>query len=232
MAGPARRNGAKRVAFVGYGDPTLDGATFPNTPATALELRAMAKALGAPPASVRLGARATETAIRAAPDLGRAAVVAFATHSLSSGEIPKLDEPALIFTASKKDDGVLTASEAAGLDLSADWVILSACNTAGPDGKPGADSLSGLARAFLYAGARALLVSHWRVFDDATATLTVRTLTLQRANPRLTKAQALQAAMREVRTGRRVDGAPLAGWRPEWAHPAYWAPFVLISAGG
>ena len=51
----------------------------------------------------------------------------------------------------------------ATLKLDADWVVLSACNTAGPDGTLGGESLSGLARAFFYAGARALLVSHWAV---------------------------------------------------------------------
>ena len=67
--------------------------------------------------------------------------------------------------------------------------------------------------------------------DDSTAALTVQTLAIQKANPRLSKAQALQRAMRIVRTGRRADGSALPGWRPEWAHPAYWAPFVLIAAG-
>ncbi len=55
---------------------------------------------------------------------------------------------------------MLTASEIATLDLDADWVILSACNTAAADGTPGAEGLSGMAKAFFYAGARALLVSH------------------------------------------------------------------------
>lgn len=196
----------------------------------------MARTLGAPPSSVRLGAKATEAAIKTSPDISKAGVVAIATHGLLSHEIAGLDQPGLVLTppakGSAEDDGVLTATEAAALDLSADWVILSACNTAGGDGAPGADNLSGLARAFLYAGARALLVSHWRVFDDATAALTVQTLAIQKANPRLTKAQALQSAMRAVRTGRRPDGSALPGWRPEWAHPAYWAPFVVITADG
>jgi len=185
---------------------------------------------------VRIGAQATETAIRSAPDLSRAGVVVFATHGFGPRELDGQAEPGLVLTPptkpSSQDDGVLSASEAASLRLSADWVILSACDTAGSDGTPGSDALSGLARAFLYAGAQALLVSHWRVFDDSTAALTVRTLALQRANPRFTKAEALQRAMHEVRTGRRADGSPLPGWTPEWAHPAYWAPFVLISAGG
>ncbi|WP_296595911.1 CHAT domain-containing tetratricopeptide repeat protein [Phenylobacterium sp.] len=244
-ASAAARAPAARWSFIGYGDPEgqapasramSDGGVFAPIPGTANELRAMARTLGAPPASVRLGARATESSIRNSPDLARAGVIAIATHGLLSHEIKGLNEPGLLLSTparpTPQDDGVLTASEAATLDLSADWVILSACNTAGGDGAPGADSLSGLARAFLYAGARALLVSHWRVFDDATAALTVQTLAIQKANPALSKAQALQRAMRAVRTGRKPDGSALPGWRPEWAHPAFWAPFVVIAADG
>src|SRR6185436_963383 len=75
---------------------------------------------------------------------------------------------------SELDDGLLTASEISRLKLDADWVVLSACNTAAPDGTPGAEGLSGLARAFFYAGARSLLVSHWAVASDATVALTTR----------------------------------------------------------
>ena len=64
----------------------------------------------------------------------------FATHGLLSNEVKGINEPGLVFTPpanpSAEDDGVLTASEAAQLNLSADWVILSACNTAGADGAP------------------------------------------------------------------------------------------------
>lgn len=237
---PSKRPPAQRWAFVGYGDPAIEGAAlgsaFAPLPGTASELRAMARTLGAASARLRLGGKATETSIKTSPDIATAGVVAIATHGLLGHEVKGLDEPGLVLSPpakpSAEDDGILTASEAAALELSADWVILSACNTASSDGEPGADSLSGLARAFLYAGARALLVSHWRVFDDATAALTVQTLAIQKANPRLTNAQALQRAMRTVRTGHRPDGSPLPGWRPEWAHPAYWAPFVVIAADG
>jgi CHAT domain-containing protein/tetratricopeptide (TPR) repeat protein len=247
---PSARPAAQRWAFVGYGDPAIEdaapgtrgltdakaSAAFAPLPGTADELRAMARTLGAPKARVHLGGKATEASIKSSRDLATAGVVAIATHGLLGHEIKGLSEPGLVLSSPAKpdgqDDGVLTASEAAALELTADWVILSACNTAGSDGEPGADSLSGLARAFLYAGARALLVSHWRVFDDATAALTVQTLAIQKADPRLSKAQALQKAMRTVRTGRRPDGSPLPGWRAEWAHPAYWAPFVVIAADG
>ena len=104
-------------------------------------------------------------------DLSDYRVLAFATHGLVSGELSGLGEPALVFTppetGTEADDGLLTASEIATLELDADWVILSACNTAAADGTPGAEGLSGMAKAFFYAGARALLVSHWAVNSEA-----------------------------------------------------------------
>ena len=85
------------------------------------------------------------------------------------GKLQGNSEPGLILTppaeASEEDDGYLSASEIAGLKLDADWVILSACNTAA-GGAQGAEALSGLARAFFYAQARALLVSHWEVNSE------------------------------------------------------------------
>ena len=93
-------------------------------------------------------------------------VVYFATHGLVAGDVKGLAEPSLALTLpqppSDIDNGLLTASEVAQLKLDADWVVLSACNTVAGD-KPGAEAMSGLARAFFYAGARALLVSHWSV---------------------------------------------------------------------
>jgi CHAT domain-containing protein len=114
--------------------------------------------------------------------------VYFATHGLLAGDVKGLGEPSLALTIpnepSELDDGLLTASEVAQLKLNADWVVLSACNTAAGD-KPGAEALSGLARAFFYAGARALLVSHWAVDSDAATRLTTTTFDiLPEARPR------------------------------------------------
>ncbi|WP_337185567.1 CHAT domain-containing tetratricopeptide repeat protein [Phenylobacterium sp.] len=216
-------------------DPTVLRQGLAALPGTRVELQAMARALGAPASALHMGPQATEAAVKASPDLAQAQVVIFATHGLLPRTLEGLEEPGLVLTPpavpTAQDDGLLTASEAARLRLSADWVILSACNTAAADGTPGAESLSGLAKAFLYAGASALMVSHWQVGDDVTAALTVQTIALQRADPSLSKAQALQAAMRAVRTGRSRDGRPLPGWSPIWAHPGSWAPFVLVSAG-
>lgn len=193
-------------------------------PQTEGELRRLAEALGAPTDAVQVGAAATKSAVLAA-DLSRYRILAFATHGLLAGDIPGLSEPALVFTppaAEGADDGLLTASEAARLHLAADWVILSACNTAGSDGTPGSDGLSGLARAFFYAGARTLLVSHWPVRDDAAARMTTGTLAALRADPALSKAEAFRRATLALM----ADSSD-----PTLAHPAIWAPFVMVGEG-
>ena len=121
-----------------------------------------------------------------------------------------------------EDDGLLTASEVAALKLNADWVVLSACNTAAGDGRPDAESLSGLARAFFYAGARSILVSHWPVWSDAAVDLTTRAFAAIRDDPGLGRAGALQRAMLDTL-------AAATDYRH--AHPAYWAPFSLVGEG-
>jgi CHAT domain-containing protein len=198
-------------------------------PGTAIELANMRHALGAPGDALRLGERATERAFRAT-DLRGVRILALATHGLLAGELAGTMEPGLVFTPptapSEADDGLLTASEIAALRLDAEWVILSACNTAAGDGTAGAPGLSGLARAFFYAGARTLLASHWPVRDDVAARLTVRTIELQRAQPGRSRAEAFQLAMREIRNDPSHDTA-----ESTWAHPNAWAPFSLIGDG-
>jgi CHAT domain-containing protein len=157
--------------------------------------------------------------------LARARVVHFATHGLVAGEVKRLAEPALVLTPPgegtdpaelEQDDGLLTASEVAQLKLNADWVILSACNTAAGDGGDG-EALSGLARAFFYAGARAQLVSHWPLNSDAAVKLTTRIFE-QKSD--VGRAGALRAAMLAT-----IDEGGRA------AHPSYWAPFVVVGEG-
>ena len=102
-------------------------------------------------------------------------------------------------------------------------MILSACNTAAADGTPGAEGLSGLAKAFFYAGARALLVSHWSVVSDAAVGLTTRMFTELAESPEIGRAEALRRAMLKLM----ADDA-----KPHFAHPMFWAPFVVVGEGG
>jgi CHAT domain-containing protein len=199
-------------------------------PETADELCAVARSLWAKPDVVYLGARATEKTVKtlsADGKLGQARIVHFATHGLLAGETVWFAkthaEPALLLTppeqASDEDDGLLMASEVAQLTLNADWVIMSACNTAAGE-KQDAEALSGLARAFFYAGARALLVSHWYVDSQSSVALTTTAIADMRADHKLGRAEALQHSMLAL-----ID----RGGR--WAHPSNWAPFVVVGEG-
>ena len=107
-------------------------------------------------------------------------------------------EPGLILTppeiATPEDDGYLSASEIAALKLDADWVILSACNTAA-GGAEGAEALSGMARAFFYAGARSLLVSHWSVNSNATVKLITKAVSAMTTHSSVGRSEALRRSM-------------------------------------
>src|SRR6185436_13384257 len=151
-------------------------------PETANELCAVARDMKASASDVRLGAQATEAEVKrlsANGDLAMYRTVHFATHAVIAGELDGSREPGLTLTppvnATEADDGYPSASEIAGLNLDADWVILLACNTAA-GASTNAEALSGLARAFIYAQARALLVSHWAVYSDATVRLITGTV--------------------------------------------------------
>ena len=100
-------------------------------------------------------------------------------------------------------------------------MILSACNTAAGD-TTSAEALSGLARAFIYAGARSLLVSHWYVSSDSAVTLISATIAMLAVDPKLGRAEALRRSMLSmIKDGKGYE-----------AHPAFWAPFVLVGEGG
>ena len=219
---PRRAAGPLRSGS-GYGDVDVL-RRMARLPGTARELNAVRDTLGAPADSLLLADRATEHNVRNAP-LADRAIILFSTHGLTAGEAIRagLSEAGLVLTppatASATDDGFLAASEIAALRLTADWVILSACNTATGDGI-GEAGLGELARAFLFAGARNLLASHWPVSDEVAPILITRTLELEREG--VPRAVAFQSAMREARTN------PA---NPDWAHPFFWAPFVLIGDG-
>ncbi len=237
------------AVFAAFGDPDFSGSeeteqpvqiagyfnrgvadtravrSLPPLPGTRREVEGLAKLLGVSDDAIRFGGQATEEAVKNSQLVSKAAIVTFATHGLVAGDLDGLAEPALAFSApqtpSDLDDGLLTASEAAELDLAADWVILSACNTAAPDGTPGGEGLSGLASAFLYAGARSLLVSHWPVRDDAAALLTQGAIAARAKDAIIGHAESLRRSMLSL-----LEDPDLPGG----SHPSVWAPFVVVGS--
>lgn len=238
---PTQSGGDKRAAIKSAARSAVSGAytdfwrgagvdrirlaqALPQLPDTADELNTVARKLGVAAADIHLGSDASETTVKRAP-LADYGIVYFATHGLVAGDVKGLAEPSLALSIPKQptelDDGLLTASEVAQLKLNADWVVLSACNTIAGD-RPGAEALSGLARSFFYAGARALLVSHWAVDSEAATRLAIATFDRLKSEPKIGRAEALRRAMLFYL----ADPSS-----PKNAYPAFWGPFALIGEG-
>lgn len=237
---------SRRQSFLGVGDPVL-GGTAGSAAATQLlstslvktrmaapdklrglaplpesgdELRAISRSLGEAGSTLLLGVKARESVVRSMP-LEGFNIIAFATHGLIAGELGGYGEPGLVLTppqkASPQDDGLLSASEVAGLRLDADWVILSACSTAAGDDSPEAEPLTGLAKAFFFAGARSLLVTNWPVESESGKKVSLETIANYKGG--MTRAEALRAAqmamINDNDSSRRT-------------HPVFWASFSVI----
>lgn len=235
-----------RQAFLGVGNPVLapvrgasrrvdfDGLftaraladasllrQLASLPETADELKRIANVLGADASALMLGAKATESAVRRAA-LADYRVLAFATHGLVAGALSGHVEPGLVLTPPDQptaaDDGLLTMSEIMELKLDADLVILSACDTATSDGRPRADGLSGLARAFFAAGARSLVVTHWAIPSGPAVKVTTGLVQARATEPKTPWAEALRRSVKTL-----MDSAD-----PGLAHPASWGAFQIV----
>jgi CHAT domain-containing protein len=205
-------------------------------PDTRDEVTAIAKALGADVAKdVVFGAQVTRQRVKQT-DLSATRIVAFATHGLMAGDFPGLSQPALALSAPAGKDAdkepleaLLTLEDVLQLKMDADWVVLSACNTAAADGQ-GSEAVSGLGRGFFYAGSRALLVTHWSVDSESAKDLVSHTFTRYAQDPQITRAKALQAAMQHIRASTAKDPVSQASY--SLAHPLFWAPYALVGEPG
>lgn len=210
-------------------------ADLARLPDTATELFEIANTLKTDATqTVRIGKSATESSVKESR-LDDYRIVVFATHGLIPGDLNGLTQPALALTnpavtGEKEADGLLTMEEILALKMNADWVVLSACNTASSDGLS-AEAVSGLGRAFFYAGTRALLVTNWPVETVSARLLTTEVFRRQAEQPALSRAQALRSAMLTVMKGQALN--PSNG-KPEfsYAHPLFWAPYSLVGDGG
>lgn len=220
--------------------PQLEGVDsaqlgqLPRLPDTSDELTSIALALQADPTKVlNLGKDANERKVKSM-DLSGFKIVAFATHGLVPGELDGLTQPALALSApdlsDSGGDGLLTMEEILSLKLDADWVVLSACNTAAGAGA-GAEAASGLGRAFFYAGTRALLVTNWSVHSQSARELVTDLFKRQADDPKLTRGEALRQAMMALADSPGYLGAD-GKTEFAYAHPLFWAPYSIIGDGG
>ena len=168
-------------------------------------------------------------------DLSDRRVIAFATHALVAGDLDGLDQPALALSAPSisgdNEDGLLTMGEILKLKLNADWIVLSACNTGAAEGK-GADAVSGLGRAFFYAGTRAILVSMWPVETTSARKLTTNLFRYQKEDKKLSRARALRKSVLELIDGPGFLDKTTGQVVASYAHPLFWAPFIIVGESG
>ena len=192
-------------------------SSLPGLPESRREVQGIAKLFALPDVSLFIGADATEDNAKLEGVLSRARRVHFATHAFLSEVRPELSGLVLARSPSSAEDGLLQVYEIFNLDLDAELVVLSSCQS-GLGKRIEGEGLVGLARAFLYAGTSSLVASLWAVNDASTADLMIEFY--RRLNQENDRAEALRAAKLYV----------LAD--PERAHPFHWAPFVLIGETG
>ncbi len=224
--------GLRNVA-ISRGETSAAFGKLPPLPDTREEVREIARVLHADAdLDVFVGSAASKKNVDEAHLAGRR-VIAFATHGLIPGDLDGLAQPALALSNPEvtgiADDGLLTMEDILALRLNADWVVLSACNTAAAEGA-GGEAVSGLGRAFFFAGARSLLVSNWPVETISARLLTTDLFRRQAADSKLTRAEALRQTMLQLldhEVARDGAGKPLFSY----AHPMFWAPFSLIGDG-
>jgi CHAT domain-containing protein/Tfp pilus assembly protein PilF len=227
---------------IGFGASASGAPAIPRLAETAEEAKEIARVLGGS-THLYVGEQAQERVAKAG-ELRAARFVLFATHGFLGGEFLASDlhsddgelrrtparaqaQPALALTLVgdlRGEDGLLTMKEVIeDLELNADLVALSACNTAGESAQANnGEGFAGLTRAFMYAGAKSLLVSHWSV--DSLSTQALMTSTFRHIKEGMPALGAVNAAQRELLAGRYSQG----GFHFSRAHPFFWAAFVYV----
>lgn len=163
-----------------------------------------------------LDGEASEENVKSSPELRTARRIHFAVHGFLNERKPELSGLVLAQDGDPRQDGLLQVFEIFNLELHADLVVLSACDTALGQNVRG-EGLLGVTRALLYAGAAGVAVSLWQVADESTADLMSRFYRQMDAGG--DTAEALRQAKLELIRG-------------SFDHPYYWAPFILNGLPG
>jgi len=222
-------------SLLAFGNPALDRQTVERVksvyrdesllslPEAEREVKTLARLYGQTSSKIYIGAAAREETAKS--EVGNYRVLHFATHGILDDRNPMYSHLVLAKTDTEGgEDGILEAREILSLNLQADLVVLSACQTA--RGRVGrGEGMIGMSWALFVAGSPATLVSQWKIESSSTTELMIefhRQLYSKKAGGQRSsfkKAEALrQAALKMLR-------------REEYRHPAYWAGFVLIGDG-
>ena len=178
------------------------------------EMAAISDLMAPGPRRIVAGAEATEDRVKRLP-LSGYKILHFATHSLLDERVASRSALVLSEDPRSGEDGFLEAREIYDLELNADLVVLSACQTAGGKMEKG-EGIQGLSRAFFCSGSRSVVASLWNVNDESTSFF------MKTFYGFLTEGRTKQEALRltKIRMCRSAD------WRPY-----HWAAFVLIGEG-
>ncbi|MCL5773529.1 MAG: CHAT domain-containing protein [Firmicutes bacterium] len=175
-------------------------------PGTEDEVKEISKVY--PDGKVLIGNKATIEQVKTS--VGNGTLVHFATHGILDSRHP-------LFSGLVFYDGILTTSDIFSLNLKANMVVLSACNTAG-GGISSGDEIVGISRAFMYAGTPTVVASLWSISDVSTVQL------MKDFYRKLKQGESKAAALQEAQKYMMKS--------TEYSHPYYWAPFILIGDGG
>ncbi|PLX69505.1 MAG: hypothetical protein C0603_00835 [Denitrovibrio sp.] len=207
---------------------------FNPLPETRDEVREIAAGMAI--AKLLMGSEAAESILKSMP-LEQYNIIHFATHGILGGEIPGVDEPALVLTGENGEDSLLTASEISALKMKAGLVVLSACNTGSGKYFRG-EGITGIARAFKIAGTGTVVASLWPV--DSLATKNMMELFYKLLDEGLTVSDALYKAKQQLqKSSLKSDQAGDRAIKSKntsqknytgYANPYYWSAFVSISS--
>ena len=221
---PLRLRNSPKTADVSSAEVSM----LPRLPDTSDEILEIAKVFNVKPErDIFLQRRANLQEVLKV-DMSNRKVVMFSTHGLVPGELDGLSQPALALTNPEvqnlKGDGLLKVDTILTMKLDADWVVLSACNTAAGEGE-GAEALSGLGRAFFFAGARAILVSSWPVDSEASRKLMTNLFKRYVQEKSISKPRALQLASLNLLDEGVPDDKKA---KYTYSHPLFWGPFTMV----
>ncbi len=226
----ARRRERPAHPLLAFANPDYQQETydaFVPLPDTEEEVRAIREALHAPETSDPLQLRSKAARSRVLKFNENNALddfryLVFATHGIMPGEIEGMTQPALILSDPDPrtgEAGFLTMADVFGLNLNADLITLTACNTGRGEDVRG-EGVMGLTRSFMFAGAPAITVTLWSVESESIKEINVGMFKNLTAN--MSRAHAL----REIKL-RMIRGKE----KGAWTHPFYWAPMVLFGDG-